>query len=81
MDTVTAFAKPVTEVGTSAAPATSQTAQTLTVTATYQLSEEGRKASLLAGGDGRAVQQIQPTSCECGSARRRPAEAAAAVPA
>jgi hypothetical protein len=59
MDTVTAFAKPVTEVGTSAAPATSQTAQTLTVTATYQLSEEGRKASLLAGGDGRAVQQIQ----------------------
>jgi hypothetical protein len=59
METVTAFAKPVTEVGTSAAPATSQTAQTLTVTATYQLSEEGRKASLLAGGDGRAMQQIQ----------------------
>ena len=59
MDTVTAFAKPVPEVGTSAAPAASQTAQTLTVTATYQLSEEGRKASLLAGGDGRALQQIE----------------------
>ena len=33
-------------------------AQTLTVTATYRLSEEGRKASLLAGGDGRGVQEI-----------------------
>jgi hypothetical protein len=32
--------------------------QTLTVTATYRLSEEGRKASLLAEGDGRAVQEI-----------------------
>jgi len=30
----------------------------LTVTATYGLSEAGRKASLLAGGDGRATQQI-----------------------
>jgi hypothetical protein len=29
----------------------------LTATATYLLSEDGRKASLLAGGDGRAVQQ------------------------
>jgi hypothetical protein len=33
-------------------------ARTLSVTATYLLSEDGRKASLLAGGDGRAVQQI-----------------------
>ena len=33
-------------------------AQTMTVTATYRLSEEGRKASILAGGDGRAVQAI-----------------------
>ena len=31
--------------------------QALTVTATYRLSEEGRKASLLAGGDGREVQE------------------------
>jgi hypothetical protein len=32
--------------------------QTLTVSATYLLSEQGRKASLLAGGDGRAVQEL-----------------------
>ena len=35
--------------------------------ATYLLSEDGRKASLLAGGDGHAVQQITlqvpPTAC------------------
>lgn len=30
----------------------------LAVTATYLLSEDGRKASLLAGGDGRALQQL-----------------------
>jgi len=42
-----------------------ESARSLTVTAVYQLSEAGRKASLLAGGDGRAVQQITvpvPTS-------------------
>jgi hypothetical protein len=33
----------------------------LRVTATYLLSEEGRKASLLSGGDGRALQQITIT--------------------
>lgn len=33
-------------------------ARTLSVTASYVLSEAGRKASLLAGGDGRAAQQI-----------------------
>src|SRR5918996_2333173 len=32
--------------------------RTLAVTATYLLSEDGRKASLLGGGDGRAVQQV-----------------------
>jgi hypothetical protein len=32
--------------------------RTLRVTATYLLSEEGRKASLLSGGDGRAVQHM-----------------------
>jgi len=40
-------------------------ARSLTVTVVYELSEAGRKASLLAGGDGRAVQQLQvqvPTS-------------------
>lgn len=35
-----------------------ESARVLTVTATYLLSEDGRKASLLAGGDGRAVQQL-----------------------
>ena len=33
-------------------------AQSLTVTALYKLSEAGRKASLLAGGDGRGLQQL-----------------------
>ncbi len=59
MDTVSAFAQRRQD---SVAPATSVTApdasQTLAVTATYLLSEEGRKASLLSGGDGRAVQQL-----------------------
>ena len=32
--------------------------RTLTVTATYLLSEDGRKTSLLMGGDGREVQQL-----------------------
>jgi hypothetical protein len=32
--------------------------RTLTVTATYELSEAGRKALLLAGGDGRATQRV-----------------------
>jgi hypothetical protein len=34
-------------------------ARTFPVIATFYLSEEGRKASLLAGGDGRAVQEIK----------------------
>ena len=35
-----------------------EVARTLSVIASYLLSEDGRKASLLAGGDGRAVQHI-----------------------
>jgi hypothetical protein len=35
-----------------------ETARLLTVTASYVLSEDGRKASLLAGGNGRAVQEL-----------------------
>jgi hypothetical protein len=35
-----------------------ETPRLLTVTATYVLSEDGRKASLLAGGNGRAVQEL-----------------------
>jgi hypothetical protein len=38
--------------------AVAESPRALTVTATYLLSEDGRKASLLAGGDGRAVQQL-----------------------
>ena len=33
-------------------------AQTLLASAVYQLSENGRKTSLLAGGDGKAVQRL-----------------------
>jgi len=40
------------------ATARTDPSRTLTVTATYVLSEEGRKVSLLTGGDGRAVQQL-----------------------
>ena len=58
MDTVTAFAQHRQEVGGPIATATIDATRTLAVTATYLLSEEGRKASLLAGGDGRAVQDL-----------------------
>jgi hypothetical protein len=34
-------------------------ARTLSVTADYRLSEAGRKASLLAGGDGRVEQRVK----------------------
>lgn len=53
-------------LATDKAPASlPDTARLLTVTATYLLSEEGRKASLLAGGNGRAAQELSievPTS-------------------
>jgi hypothetical protein len=58
MDTVTAFAPHRPELGTPVATATIEPNQTLAVSATYLLSEDGRKASLLAGGDGRAVQEL-----------------------
>jgi hypothetical protein len=58
MDTVTAFAQHRQEVGGPIATATIDATRTLAVTATYLLSEEGRKASLLAGGDGRAMQEL-----------------------
>jgi len=45
-------------VGSGMSVPASDVDRTLTVTATYLLSEEGRKASLLAGGDGREVQQL-----------------------
>jgi hypothetical protein len=40
-------------------PATTNPVRALTVTATYELSEAGRKALLLGGGDGRAVQHVE----------------------
>lgn len=46
-------------------PAAPEPARALTVMAVYELSEAGRKASLLMGGDGRALQQLKvqvPTS-------------------
>ena len=61
---------------------------TLTVTADYRLSEAGRKASLLNGGNGRAEQRLKlavPRHATASGARRRErhraAEAASAVQA
>jgi hypothetical protein len=56
MDTVTAISERRLEAVPS--PGTPTATKMLTVTATYLLSEEGRKASLLDGGDGKAVQQL-----------------------
>ena len=59
MDTVTAFAQRRPESVTAVATATLEQSRTLAVTATYLLSEEGRKASLLTGGNGREVQELR----------------------
>src|SRR3954452_2078205 len=58
METVTRFAER--QAGSVSAIPTPgpEVARTLSVTASYLLSEDGRKASLLAGGDGKAVQQL-----------------------
>lgn len=56
MDTVTAISERRLEAVP--APGTPAVTKTLPVTATYLLSEDGRKASLLDGGDGKAVQQL-----------------------
>ena len=58
METVTRFAER--QAGSVSAVSTPgpEVARTLSVTASYLLSEDGSKASLLAGGDGHAVQQI-----------------------
>ena len=59
MDTVTVFAprrqEPLPAMAVTPSP---DEPKTLAVTVTYLLSEEGRKASLLAGGDGRARQEL-----------------------
>src|SRR5918994_7803007 len=58
METVTRFADR--QAGSASAVSTPgpEVTRGLSVTASYLLSESGRKASLLAGGDGHAVQQI-----------------------
>ena len=57
MDTVTAISERRLEALPDPLRAPAAT-KMLTVNATYLLSEEGRKASLLDGGDGKAVQQL-----------------------
>lgn len=58
METVARFTERETTSGPVPLSSAPEPVRTLAATATYTLSEEGRKASLLAGGDGRAVQQI-----------------------
>jgi hypothetical protein len=59
MDTAPGFAASRVEPISAASVSHAAEADRLvTVTATYQLSEQGRKASLLAGGDGRGTQTI-----------------------
>lgn len=58
METVTRFVdRQSGSLSATSAPGV-EAARTLSATASYLLSEDGRKASLLSGGDGRAVQQI-----------------------
>src|SRR5438093_5735425 len=59
MEVATAFpSRQSTSIQDTVAPTIHESHHTLTATATYMLSEEGRKASLLAGGDGRALQEL-----------------------
>jgi hypothetical protein len=65
METVTRFAERHPGPAPVGTPAVPDAMRALPVSATYLLSEDGRKASLLAGGNGHAVQQITlqvPTS-------------------
>ena len=59
METVTRFVDRQSGSLTVAPTPGADAARTLSATASYLLSEEGRKASLLSGGDGRAIQQIK----------------------
>jgi hypothetical protein len=59
MDTVTVFAQQQQDsLAAAISAATPDPSRVLAVSATFLLSEEGRKASLLSGGDGKAVQQL-----------------------
>lgn len=58
METVTRFVDRQSGSLSAASTPGADAARTLSATAIYLLSEDGRKASLLSGGDGRAVQQV-----------------------
>ena len=58
MDTVTRFVDRQAGSLSAAMTPVTEAARTLSATASYLLSEDGRKASLLSGGDGRSLQQI-----------------------
>ena len=58
MDTATVSVLHRPELVSDATPLRAESARTLTVEALYTLSENGRKASLLHSGNGRAVQQL-----------------------
>ncbi len=58
METVTRFVDRQAGSVSMASTPSADAARTLTATASYLLSEDGRKASLLSGGDGRSVQQL-----------------------
>ena len=58
METVTRFVDRQSGSLSVASTPGADAARTLSATASYLLSEDGRKASLLSGGDGRSVQQI-----------------------
>ena len=58
METVTRVAERQAGSVSAVSTPSPEVARTLSVTASYLLSEDGRKASLLSGGDGHAVQQI-----------------------
>ena len=58
METATTFARTHVEPIRVPGATPTETERLMSVIAVYELSEEGRKASLLAGGDGRATQKI-----------------------
>ena len=58
METVTRVAERQAGSVSAVSTPSPEVARTLSVSASYLLSEDGRKASLLSGGDGHAVQQI-----------------------
>ena len=62
MDTAARFApRHIEPVPDASVPSPTERERALRVAVTYLLSEQGRKASLLSGGDGRAMQQMTVT--------------------